>query len=177
VLGRHASVQHVVVLAREDLPGDKRLVAYVVPAAGRAVNTLELRRFLQDRLPEYMVPSAFVVLDALPLTLNGKVDRNALPATDGSRPQLEHSYVAPRTKMQRMVSATWRDVLRLERVGVHDNFFDLGGHSLLIIRLQSRLEETLQKPVSIVDLFRFPTVAAFAEHLVRSRGAGHCATT
>jgi len=125
VLGQHSAVQETVVLAREDIPGDKRLAAYVVPHNERAPAISELRDFLKKELPDYMVPSAFVMLDALPLTPNGKVDRRALPAPDTARPELEKTFVTPRTAAEEVLAGIWTKVLGLERVGVHDDFFEL----------------------------------------------------
>ncbi len=129
-LGQHPAVREAVVLAREDAPGEKRLVAYVV-AGARAADDDDLRRFLKEKLPEYMVPAVFVLLDALPLMPNGKIDRRALPAPDRSRPELDKAFVAPRTPTEELLAEIWAQLLDIERVGVHDNFFDLGGHSLL----------------------------------------------
>src|SRR3990172_5603493 len=143
VLGGHPAVREVVVMAREDVPGDKRLVAYVVPVQGQAPAAIELRHFLKERLPEYMVPSAFVMLDMLPLTPNGKVDRRALPKPDGLHAETDESYVAPRTPMEKFIAEIWQEALGVDRVSVHDNFFDLGGHSLLSIKVISRIEKKI----------------------------------
>jgi amino acid adenylation domain-containing protein len=158
-LREHADVREAVVVVREDETGDRRLVAYVVGEAEAEA----LRDHLRRSLPEYMVPSAFVPLEALPLTPNGKLDRKALPA-----PELESdetSYVAPRRPLEAQLAGIWAEVLGRARVGVKENFFDLGGHSLLLVQVQARLSEALDRKISIVDLFRFPTVAALAEHL------------
>lgn len=168
VLATHPSVSEAVVALREDVPGDKRLVAYVVAADSGTVNTSELRRFVRDTLPEYMVPSAVLSLDALPLTPNGKIDRRALPAVDRQR-DLEQAYVAPSTDLERTIAAIWRDVLQVETVGVHDNFFDLGGHSLLVVQLHGRLRQSLEQELTVIDLFAFPTVHALASKLADRR--------
>ncbi|NPC83010.1 non-ribosomal peptide synthase/polyketide synthase, partial [Pyxidicoccus fallax] len=157
-LDSHPEVQGAVAVLREDRPGDKRLVGYVV--APESLDMATLRAFLQQRLPEYMVPSALVRLDALPLTPNGKVDRKALPA-----PELTPSragYVAPRTPTEERLAALWAETLGLERVGAEDDFFELGGHSLLAARLTSRLQKALGRRVSLATLFQHPTVAALA---------------
>jgi hypothetical protein len=130
-----------------------------------------LQRYLRERLPEYMVPSALVVLEALPLTQNGKLDRQALPAPEQSRSGVERGFVAPRSELERAIAAVWKEVLGLERVGIHDNFFDLGGHSLLMVRLHHRLREVLPRDHSLMDLFGYPTVSALAEALA-ARGLG-----
>jgi acyl carrier protein len=142
-LGQHPAVQQAVVVAREDRPGDKRLVAYILPHRGLACMPGDLRSFLQKTVPKYMVPSAFVLLDTLPLTPNGKIDRRALPAPDRARPALEGALVAPRTPLECLIAEIWRDLLGVDRVSVHDNFFDLGGHSLLSMQLIASLEKKL----------------------------------
>ena len=124
-----------------------------------------LRNYLRERLPEYMVPAAFVVLPELPLTPNGKLDRKALPPPDRIRAGIEGVSVAPRNELERSIAAIWQEVLGLDRVGVHDNFFDLGGHSLLMIRAHTKLHERLRIEHSITDLFRYPTVSALAKSL------------
>jgi Phosphopantetheine attachment site len=130
-----------------------------------------LRSFLQERLPEYMVPAAFELLDALPLTPNGKVDRQPLSAPDYHRAERGVSFVAPTTEVERVIAGVWQDVLGLAQVGVHDNFFDLGGHSLLLVRLQSKLHDMLHTEVAIIDLLRYPTVSALAKALSAEAGA------
>jgi amino acid adenylation domain-containing protein len=167
VLATHESVAQAVVIIREDRPGDKRLVAYVVAAEGGVPAAGELRRLAKDRLPDYMVPSAVVVLDALPLTPNGKIDRRALPAPDGAR-QSDETYVQPRTDVERRVAAIWCEVLGVQSVGVEDNFFDLGGHSLLVVKLHARLRGELGGELTVVDIFRFPTVAALAKQFTQA---------
>jgi amino acid adenylation domain-containing protein len=162
VLSAHDAVREARVIVRENQPGETRLVAYVVGV----VQAEELREHLRKSVPEYMVPAAFVVLERLPLTPNGKLDLKALPA-----PELvpgESGYVAPRRPLEAALAEIWAEVLGRARVGVKENFFDLGGHSLLLVKVQTRLGETLGRKIPIVDLFRFPTVAALAEHL----GAG-----
>jgi amino acid adenylation domain-containing protein len=165
VLRQYAGVQEVTILAREDVPDDQRLVAYVVPNQVPAPAIGEMRRFLKERLPEYMIPSAFVLLDVLPLTPNGKVDRPALPMPNTARPELEGAYVAPRSEVERTIATLWQEVLHLAKVGIHDNFFDIGGHSLLMVRVYSKLREALNKGLSMIDLFRYPTVSSLAKYL------------
>jgi len=165
VLSQDPAVRETVVLAHEDEPGDTRLVAYVVPGDRQGPAVDELRRFLQKNLPDYMVPSAFVTLEALPLTPSGKVDRRALPAPDGTRPELETAYVSPRSEAERTIAAIWEEVLRVEQVGVNDNFFDLGGHSLLVVQVHSRLMGTFKREFPMTDMFRHTTVAGLAQYL------------
>jgi amino acid adenylation domain-containing protein len=169
VLLDHAVIKEAVVLAREDQPGDQRLIAYVVPAQGATPTIGELRRLLQTKLPDYMVPSAFVFLEVLPLTPNGKVDRRALPALVGLRPELEAAYIAPRTHVERIIAAVWQEVLRIERVGLHDNFFDLGGHSLLLGQVYSKLHEVFGNEIAMIDMFEYPTIDALTKYLSRKR--------
>jgi amino acid adenylation domain-containing protein len=168
VLSTHPQVRETVVVAVADAVGDKRLVAYIVPQFLPAPSSQEWRTFLKQHLPEYMLPSAFVVLDALPLTPNGKVDRRSLPEPNQTRPEVE-AYVAPQNEVERQISAVWQEVLHVEKVGIHDNFFDLGGHSLLILqvhrKLCSKLPEQINTHISVVDLFRHPTVSTLAKYL------------
>jgi amino acid adenylation domain-containing protein len=161
-LGAHPAVRECVVAAREDSPGDKRLVAYAVAAPDAKPSTTELRRFAREKLPEAMVPSAFVLLGRLPLTPNGKVNRRALPAPGASRPELETLYLAPRSDAQRAIARIWRDVLRIEKVGLHDNFFELGGHSLLMTQVIIRVREAFQIELPMRRCFESPTVAGLA---------------
>ncbi|MEA2176605.1 MAG: hypothetical protein QOD00_4197 [Blastocatellia bacterium] len=159
VLKQHSGVSEASVLLREDEPGDKRLIAYVVSSSGPAVSSGELRLFLREKLPDYMLPASFVMLAEMPLTTHGKVDRQALPApgTEGRTPGA--TYIAPRTVMEEEVAGIWAEVLKLERVSVHDNFFELGGHSLLAIQLLSRLQNAFQVEMSLDTFFEKPTVA------------------
>jgi len=177
VLAQHPKVREAVVLAREDNPADpsaslragKRLVAYVIPNQGFAPTINELRSFLKEKLPEYMVPSAFVFLDTLPLTPNGKIDRKALPTPDQSRPELDQSFVAPRTPVEETIVEIWAEVLKVEKVGIHDNFFDLGGHSLLATQVMSRLREGLGVDLPLRALFEAPTIAELALRVEHSK--------
>jgi amino acid adenylation domain-containing protein len=159
------AVREAAVLVREDMPGEKRLVAYIVPAQQPAPTTTELHSFLKEKVPEYMLPSAFVMIDTLPLTHNGKLNRDALPAPDASRPALTSSYLPPSTELERRIAEIWQDVLGVERIGMHDNFFELGGHSLLLVQMHARLNETLWQEVSIIELFKYPTIASLAAFL------------
>ena len=170
-LRRHNAVRDAAVVAAENARGEKTLVAYVVPAGPRAPEESELRQFLQQRLPNYMVPSRLVCLQMMPLSPNGKLDRRALPLPNWAAPGKE--VVAPRTELERKIAAAWQEVLDLEEVDVHENFFDAGGHSLLMVRLQSTLRQLLQLEISVVDLFRYPTVAALAERLGSGEAGSH----
>jgi len=167
----HESVRAAVVVVRED-GGDKRLVAYLV-AGGETPSAAGLRQHLRDLLPDYMVPTAFVVLESLPLTPSGKVDRRALPAPEGGRLHPSPVYVAPRTALEEVLAGIWSEVLGVERVGVQDNFFALGGHSLLAAQVVSRLGEALEVEVPLRRLFEVPTVLGLAEALLRDASSGH----
>ena len=166
-LVRHSSVAQAAVIAREDAPGNKRLVAYVVGAAGAAVDAAELRSHVGRSLPDYMVPSAFVGLERLPLTPNGKLDRRALPAPDLTPATVR----APRTPQEEILCALFAEVLGLARVGIDDNFFALGGHSLLVMRLISRIRASLDVEIAIRALFEAPTVEMLAQRLHEGEAA------
>lgn len=185
VLAQHTGIKEVVVTAREDTPGNKRLVAYIVPSlqthsggsltvqltpqeAGLSVE--ELRLFLKDKLPYYMVPAAFLFLSSLPLTPNGKVDRKSLPAPDSTRPELESTFVAPRTPLEEQLVAIWSSVLGLDRVGIHDNFFDLGGASIQSLEIIAKAGEA-GIPLVLEMLFEFQTVAELAAAIERKQSA------
>ena len=176
VLREQEWVSEVVVLVREDEPGDKRLVAYLAvegaaeDGAGAKDSELRLatlRQYAKERLPEYMAPSAYVLLNELPLTPTGKVDRKALPAPERSRSQLAAEYIAPSTNIERSIHAIWQDLLQTEQIGVHDNFFDLGGHSLLLIQVLVRLRAAIGHEVALIEVFQYPTIHALSTHLSR----------
>jgi amino acid adenylation domain-containing protein len=171
VLGQHPNVLQGVVLARADVPGDKRIVAYVMPQRQPGPSATELKTYLKAKLPEYMVPAAYVFVDRMPLTANGKADRRALPAPELSRPELEREYAPPRTPIEEVVAGIWTELLRLEEVGIHDNFFELGGHSLLATQVVSRLRSTFQVEIPLRALFKNPTVAGLSEAVERARQA------
>ena len=156
----------------QEARGEKRLVAYVAGADTPALSTEELRRHLQNRLPDYMIPAAFVRLNELPKTPSGKIARRLLPAPDNARAESAAPFVPPHSEMEQTIAAVWRDALQLETVGVHDNFFDLGGHSLRIVQVQARLQKILGREISVVALFQYPTIRALAESL---RGAASSA--
>jgi len=201
MLGRHPSVQETVVLAREDVPGDTRLVAYLVQRSGIGdqgpgsddketsrqadkenpnvslsaprlpipdPRTLipALRAFLKEWLPDYMVPTAFVLLESLPITPNGKVDRRALPAAGQAGSSSDGAFVAPRTALEEILAAFWAEVLRIEQVSIHDSFFDLGGQSLLATQVISRVRQAFQVKLTVSSLFMAPTVASLAGHMI-----------
>jgi amino acid adenylation domain-containing protein len=165
VLALHPRVKESFVVVRTD-SGEPQLVAYLVPEEAAAPPTAgELLAYLRERLPDYMVPGALVTLAALPLTPNGKVDRGLLPAPDRARPALASAYSAPQSELERTITALWQEELNVETVGVDDNFFDLGGHSLRMAKVHARLKEALGREVSLIELFQYPTVSSLARHL------------
>ncbi|MET0622971.1 MAG: amino acid adenylation domain-containing protein, partial [Pyrinomonadaceae bacterium] len=170
-LGECRAVRQAAAAVREDAPGDARLVAYLVADDAHAPTAEDLREHLRARLPDYMVPSAFVFVEELPRTAAGKVDRRALPSAGGARPRLAGAYVEPRTALERLLAETWRDVLGAEQVGVNDNFFDLGGDSLRAAILVNKLQQRLGDFVYVVALFEAPTVAALAAYLTEHYSA------
>ncbi|MFP2900473.1 amino acid adenylation domain-containing protein, partial [Corallococcus sp. 4LFB] len=167
----HPAVESTVVLLREDVPGNPRLVAYVVPREGQVLDLRALKDALLARLPEYMVPAAFVSLQALPLTPNGKLDRQSLPVPDTQRPELEKGYVAPRDELEQQLADIWSELLGVKQVGVHDDFFELGGHSLLGTQLISRIRTTFDVELPLRDIFESPTVENLAVHIVQAQAA------
>ena len=164
-LENQAGVGQAVVVAREFKPEDKRLVAYVVPKAGTKLEVADLRAVLAAALPEYMVPSNFVFLDSFPLTANGKIDRNALPNPSTLENESATAPELPRNELERVIAQAWKDALGVDRVGLNENFFDLGAHSLIVAEVHIQLQQLLGRELSLVDLFQFPTVAALANHL------------
>src|SRR5262249_13809473 len=157
---RHAHVKEAVVNVREEFPGEQRLVAYVVPKAGAQLSVAELRAHLRSALPQYMVPSAVMILEGLPLSANGKLGRRALP-TPHIAAYVTREYEAPHGEIELILARIWQELLRVERVGRQDNFFELGGHSLLIVRMMERLRrEGLSAEVRRV--FQNPTLSELA---------------
>ena len=165
VLTQYLSIQQTVVIAREDNPGEKRLVAYIVSHPEQTVTTDEIRCFLKQKLPDYMIPGAFVFLDALPLTPNGKIDRCALPKPDFSWSDMEETFVAPRAPTEQKVADIWISELKLEKVSIHDDFFELGGHSLIATQIISRLDQAFNIEFLLADIFEVPTVAELSSRI------------
>jgi amino acid adenylation domain-containing protein/thioester reductase-like protein len=168
-LAQHPGISEVVVIDQEDNPGDKRLVAYFVAAQESGPDSQELRTLLKAKLPEYMIPAAFVRLAAIPLTPNGKLNRWVLPAPDAGRPNLEKNYVAPRSDVEKLLANIWADVLKIERVGLYDDFFELGGHSLLATQLIFRIREAFQVELPLRYLFESANIAGLAQVLTHIR--------
>jgi amino acid adenylation domain-containing protein len=169
-LSQHPAIKETVVGVMNDASGSNRLVAYYV-AQGEGCTQDGLRRFLSQKLPEYMVPSAFIVMESLPLTPNGKINRKALRAPTGLRPDLETSFELPRNERERIIAGVWQQELQIEQVGIHDNFFDLGGNSLLLMRVHGKLQTAFNHDFSPIEMFRYPTVDSLAGYLDLDAGA------
>lgn len=165
VIKKHSGVSETVVIARDDPYGDKRLVAYVVAGSDEKITIEELRKLLNANLPDYMVPTVFVVLDSLPRLPNGKIDRCSLPEPEQKRPDLGQAYVPPRSELQRYLTNLWCNLLRLDKIGIHDRFFELGGTSILAARFVNRLQIELSEFIYIVSVFEAPTIAEYADFL------------
>jgi hypothetical protein len=158
-------VKKCVVLVREDQPGDKRLVAYYVPAEKQAPTSGELRDYLSERLPGYMVPNQYVMMTEIPVLSNGKVNRNQLPVPNQDRPELEEAYEAARTETEAWLVELWAEVLGLETVGVLDNFFDLGGHSLLAIQVKARITAIRKVELPLSTMFEAANIRQLASEI------------
>ncbi len=165
VLAKHEAVRDCAVLARSENGAEPRLVGYVIAKAGQSPTVEALRTHLAQAVPDYMVPAAFVFLDAFPLTINGKLDRNALPAPGSDRAHLAAAFAAPQNEMETMLARLWKTTLKRDLVGIDDNFFDIGGDSLLLTALHREIERELRRDVPITDLFQFPTIRKLAAHL------------
>ena len=172
VLTEHASVHEAVVLARQDAPNDKRLVAYVVSPPGRTATSGELRNFMKTLLPDYMVPAVVVMLERMPLTRNGKVDRRSLPEPDRVEHQSQAEMVSPRTPSEEKLAQIWLELLQIQHLSIHDDFFELGGHSLSAMQLVSRIRKAFQLELSLLSVFESPTVAGLAEQIDQASGDG-----
>ena len=170
VLAQHPAIRDCAVAAREDTPGDRRLVAYVVADPHHPVTATELRGHLKTKLPAYMIPTAYVWIDQLPLSPNGKLDRNRLPTPTTGRPELGQTYAPPRTAVEVALGRIWQDVLQIDEIGIHDNFFDLGGHSLLATQVASRIRDTLHHELPLRQLFEHPTIHTLATTIVDAVG-------
>jgi len=169
VINQHPSVSASVAILREDKPGNQNLIAYITLYPDKTLTISQLRRFLQNKLLDHMLPTAFMILEAFPLTSNGKVDRRALPMPDALRPELEVAYVVPQTEVEKTIASVWQKALNLEKIGIHDNFFEIGGHSLLLVTVHSQLQEILNNTeLSTLDLFRYPTINSLAQYLSSS---------
>ncbi|MEH1861362.1 MAG: non-ribosomal peptide synthetase [Nostoc sp.] len=164
-IAQHPDVREIVVLARQDEAGEKQLTAYIVPHYNSGYTHNKLRSFLQQRLPNYMMPSTFLVLESLPLTANGKVDRHKLPAPSRERPQLEQAYLAPQTDLERLLAGILSELLKIDRVGIDDNFFNLGATSISILQVAARVKQELGIELHAVKLFQYSTIGSLAKYL------------
>ena len=169
VLTRHPQVTNAVVTVREDSPGDKRLVAYVVATEKEELQANELRQFLKTKLPDYMVPRAFINLASLPLTASGKINHKALPPPDEGELEVQKEFAAPRTQVEASLAQIWSEVLKLQKVGIHDNFFELGGHSLLATQVISRIRSAFNLEIPLRTLFESPTIDELAVAVTHMR--------
>jgi acyl-CoA synthetase (AMP-forming)/AMP-acid ligase II/acyl carrier protein len=168
-LWKHADIHEAIVVAREDATGGKRLVAYVVPRRGRSLSSRDLHSFMREQLPDYMVPSSIVLLESLPLTPSGKIDRLALPAPEQNRLETEETHVAPTIPEQQQLIEVWEELLDVRPIGIQDNFFQLGGHSLLAVRLVDRIEQMWGKKVSATTLVENATVEQLVAVLFQAK--------
>ncbi|TBR57012.1 non-ribosomal peptide synthetase, partial [Westiellopsis prolifica IICB1] len=165
VISQYSGVRENVVVARNHSCEDQRLIAYIVPEVEQILIITQLRSFLESKLPSYMIPTNFVILDSLPLTPNGKVDRKALPTPDTVRPEVEETYVAPQTIVEKQLAIIWMQVLGLKNIGINDNFFQLGGHSLLATQVISRIQKIFDIELPLRHLFELPTIAKLAKSI------------
>jgi natural product biosynthesis luciferase-like monooxygenase protein len=165
VLNQHHAVAEAVVTIRESVPGDKRLVAYLVLSPQQVQDDRQLELFLRQKLPDYMIPSNFFILEKLPLTSNGKIDRKSLPAVEGGRQQSKSRYIQPKGEIEELIAAIWRRALNVDKVGREDNFFDLGGHSLLLAQVHGQLSQSLKRNLPLIKMLEHPTVSSLARFL------------
>jgi acyl carrier protein len=171
VLLQCSDIRQALVMAREDVPGDKRLVAYIVARVGAKVSLSKLRELLRTKLPDYMVPADYVLLNNFPLTPAGKVDRQKLPAPEPRRAEGRPGYIAPRTPLEEDIAAIWQEVFHLPRVGVQDGFLELGGHSLTAVQVIVRIQEKVGVELPLQTLFEVQTVAGLAEAIFNQLAA------
>lgn len=164
-VGSHSAIREVYVMDRKDRAGETILVAYIIQDEDRSLTINELREYMAPKVPDYMIPTAFIFMDVFPLTVNGKVDRKALPAPGGERPSLAQSFVPPSTSMQKRIAAIWAEYLNIDEIGIDDSFFELGGNSLFGMRVATAIEEQLQITFSPVKVIQFPTIRKVADYL------------
>ncbi len=161
----YPGISQVVVIVREDKPGEKKLVAYFVPEPGISIKISDIRRYLREKLPEYMIPAFFILLEEFKLNASGKVDRNLLPEPTGEGTDSGVSFVSPKTDLEKKLAEIWQEVLGLSRIGMNDNFFDLGGHSLLMAKAHTKIQESLDREISLITLFQYPTISSLVDYL------------
>ncbi|MBN2442196.1 MAG: amino acid adenylation domain-containing protein [Spirochaetales bacterium] len=164
VLGEYPGILELVVIVREDIHQDKRIVAYLV-AKEEPVPAETLTNYCSKKLPGYMIPSVFIWLETMPFTPNGKIDRKSLPAPSTNRPELNTTFIVPKTEMEKQIAGIWQDALKIDSVGINDNFFNLGGHSLLLAEVHIRIQEILNREFSMIELFQYPTISSFVNYL------------
>ncbi|MGL4620299.1 MAG: AMP-binding enzyme, partial [Chroococcidiopsis sp.] len=169
ILSRHEAVREAAIVVREDVPGDKRLVAYVLPQLGQQPSNTQLREYLLAQLPEYMVPSNFVVLEAFPLTPNNKVDRKALPAPMTMQLDVAIEQTAPQNQVEQTLMAIWQNLLQVSEIGTGDNFFSLGGNSLIAVSLMGTIRSTFSVDLPLINLFQFPSVDGMARQIEKAQ--------
>jgi hypothetical protein len=169
VLNEHPDIAEAVVVVREDAPGDKRLVAYLTLASQSSQESEPIESFLRRKLPDYLIPSSLVRLERLPLTSNGKVDRKGLPAVERDCQQLRAEYIQPKGELEQLIAGIWQGALNVGKVGREDNFFDLGGHSLLLAQVHGQLCRTLNKKLPLIKMLEHPTVSSLADFLSQER--------
>jgi polyketide synthase PksJ len=162
-------VKEVIVEVKEER-GEKILVGYVEMEEGKEMKEEEMKERLKERMPEYMVVRRYVKMERMPMQPNGKIDRKALPEPEDIRKKMKEEYVGPRSELEESITEVWKEVLQLDKVGINDNFFDLGGHSISLIELQHKLQEALQKEIIITDLLKYPSVNLFAKYLIGQSG-------
>ena len=165
VINSYPDVIHSAVVVIGDTPSERKLAAYIMPEPNTDIDIDELRLFMRESIPEYMLPAAFMVLEQFPLNTNGKVDRSRLPEVDSVQHDLRKAFIPPRTEKEHKIASIWRDILRIDNVGLDDNFFELGGHSLLMTKAHLRLQEELNRELSIVDLFTYPTIRTLTRYI------------
>jgi polyketide synthase PksJ len=168
LLNQIPEIKECIITAKEIIAGEISLVAYIVSDEDKdsnAIKTEQLRKLLKDKLPDYMIPSVFILMDSFPMTPNGKVDRKALPLPESLRPQMATNYIPPSNSTEKRITMIWQEVLKLERIGMNDNFFDLGGHSLLLSQVRSKIIEILKKDISMLELFKYPTISTLSNYL------------
>jgi acyl carrier protein len=166
VLSSHEDIREAVVIAREDTPGDVRLVAYVIAQKDSLTDIEEIRNYIKGKLPEYMVPSQFLTVESFPLTPNGKIDRKAFPVpSEFIFDSVQKDVVLPTNELEIAIASIWQNLLKLPKVGINDNFFDIGGHSLLAVQLHAKLKEAIDSELALTDIFRFSTIKAITEFI------------
>ncbi|HTC92176.1 MAG TPA: phosphopantetheine-binding protein, partial [Terriglobales bacterium] len=165
VLRQAEGIRECVVVAKEESGGEKRLVGYVKAEEGSRIDAAELKKAAKEKLPEYMVPAAIVEVEEYPLTPNGKIDRRALAARKDAQIETDEAYLAPQTSVEQTIARIWEELLHVEKVGRNHNFFDLGGHSLLLAKVHSRLKREFSKEISMTEMFKYPTVSALAAYV------------